>query len=81
MVFPHLGVAPPLEVFPPLISLELEVTHLWDLRKVAGVWALCLISVIQIQNFVLVRPALFWSVLVVQLVGSVVDYLSVSIPV
>ena len=70
-----------MEVFPPLISLELEVTHLWDLRKVAGVWALCQVLVIQIRFFLFVRPAFRWSNVAVHLVGSVVDYLYVSIPV
>ena len=48
-----LDAAPSLEVFPSVIYLGLEV---------AGVWSLGLVALIQIQPFVIVRPALYWYV-------------------
>ena len=74
------GTAKPLEVFLSVISLGLVVTHCWDVGKFAGVWALSLVAVIQIRTFVVVQPSHCWSVLVVQVVESVVDSLDVSIP-
>ena len=71
---------PPLEVLPSVISSVLGVIHCWDVVKVSGVWAIYLVEVIQVQPFLVVRPAIFWYVLVVPFLGSVVDYLSVSIP-
>ena len=79
-IVPPLEVVLPLEVSPSVISLGLAVTHRWDVGKVAEVWALGLVVVIQIRPFVLVPPALCWSVLGVKLVGSVVDFLNVYIP-
>ena len=79
LVVPPKGVAPPLELFLLVISLRLYVTLCWDVGKVDGVWTMFLVLVLQNLLFVLVQPALCWSVLEVHLVGSVVDYLSVSI--
>ena len=62
LVVPPSEVAPPLEVFPLVIYLGLAVTHRWDVGKFAGVWSLSLVAVIKIRPFVVVRPALCWSV-------------------
>ena len=69
-VVPPLEVTPTLEVLPSVISLGLAV---------AGVWKLDLLVVIQIQIVVVVRSRLCWSVLAVQLEGSMVDSLDMSI--
>ena len=70
-VVPPLEVAPPFEVLPSVIYLGLAVSV---------VWAIGLVSVIQIRTFVVVLPALCWSVLAAQLEESVVDSLDVSTP-
>ena len=79
-VVPPLKVASPLEVFPLVISLGLVLNYCWGVGTVAGVWELGLVALIQIRRLVLVQPAICWSVLVLQSVGSVVDSLDVSIP-
>ena len=86
LVVPHLGMAPPLEVAPPVevlpavISLGLKVTQAWEVGGSDRGYKILLVQVIQIQFFVVVRPALCGYITVVELVGSwvVVAYPSTS---